>query len=135
MLADIVDFAGKITYNLYNFKGGQKMYNKICQSCSMPLTKSEEIGTNKDGGQNEDYCIYCYKDGEFTDKVSMAEYIEMSVPFAEQAGMTQEQMRAHCEKVLPTLKRWKCTCTEECASGYNPECTCTSSECSCTIKK
>ena len=101
------------------------MKEKICQSCSMPLTKTEEFGTNKNGCQNEDYCIYCYKDGRFTDNVSMREYIEMNVPFAEQAGMTKEQMRAHCETVFPTLKRWRCTCTDECASGYNPNCICT----------
>jgi len=97
------------------------MEEKICQSCSMPLTKSEEIGTNKDGSKNEDYCIYCYKDGKFIDDVSMEKYIEMNIPFAEQAGMTKEQMREHCEKVFPTLKRWKCTCT--------------SSDCHCTEKK
>lgn len=31
----------------------------------------------------------------------------MNVPFAEQAGMTEEEMRKHCETVFPTLKRWK----------------------------
>ena len=108
---------------------------KICQSCSMPLTKSEELGTNKNGGQNEDYCIYCYKDGEFIDNVSMEKYIEMNVQFCEQAGMTEKQMRSHCETVFPTLKRWHCTCTDECAGGYNPNCTCTSSECHCTEAK
>lgn len=79
----------------------------ICQSCSMPITKEEDFGTNKDKSKNYDYCIYCYKDGEFIDKVSMEEYIEMNVPFAEQAGMTKEEMRKHCETVFPTLKRWK----------------------------
>ena len=108
------------------------MEGKICQSCSMPLTKSDDFGTNKDGGKNEDYCIYCYKDGEFIDNVSMKEYIEMNVPFAEQAGMTQKQMREHCEKVFPTLKRWNCTCVSECATGYNPNCTCTNPACHCT---
>lgn len=74
----------------------------------MPLTKEEELGTNADGSINEDYCIYCYKDGKFTDGgVSMEEYIEMNVKFAEQAQMTPEQMRAHCQTVFPTLKRWK----------------------------
>ena len=29
-------------------------------------------------------------------------------------------------------KKEECTCTDECASGYNPNCTCTSSECHCT---
>jgi hypothetical protein len=89
------------------------MEEKVCQSCSMPLTKREEFGTNKDGSRNEDYCIYCYKDGEFMHNVSLKEYIEMNVPFAEQAGMTTEQMREHCEKVFPTLKRWKDTCLEK----------------------
>lgn len=112
------------------------MANKICQSCSMPLEDKEVIGINQDGSKNEDYCIYCYKDGKFVDDVSMKEYIEMNVPYYEQAGMaTEEEMREHCEKVFPTLKRWLCTCTDECASGYNPNCTCTSSECHCTEKE
>ncbi|MBO6082186.1 MAG: zinc ribbon domain-containing protein, partial [Bacteroidales bacterium] len=37
---------------------------KFCQSCGMPLTK-DVFGTNADGSKNEDYCMYCYKDGKF----------------------------------------------------------------------
>jgi hypothetical protein len=33
----------------------------------------------------------------------------MNVPFAEQAGMTPEQMREYCEKIFPTSKRRKTT--------------------------
>ena len=40
------------------------MNEKICQSCGMPLNNKEELGTNKDGSINDDYCKYCYKDGE-----------------------------------------------------------------------
>ena len=29
---------------------------KICQSCGMPLTK-EQLGSNKDGSINGDYCM------------------------------------------------------------------------------
>lgn len=83
------------------------MENLICQSCSMPIMEEEQFGTNKDGSINKDYCVYCYKNGEFADKVSLEEYIEMNIQFAEQAGMTKEQMREHCEKIFPTLKRWK----------------------------
>ena len=36
---------------------------KFCQSCAMPMT-DEQFGTNADGSKNEDYCIYCFKDGE-----------------------------------------------------------------------
>lgn len=81
------------------------MEEKICQSCSMPITKSEEYGTNKDGSVNKDYCIYCYENGEFKEKVDMEEYIEMNVKFASQAGMTEEEMREHCKKIFPILKR------------------------------
>ena len=81
--------------------------SRICQSCSMPMDDKKLFGTNADGTKNSDYCVYCYKNGEFIDKVSMQEYIEMCVPFAAQAGMTIPEMRHHCETVFPTLKRWK----------------------------
>lgn len=41
------------------------MENMYCQSCGMPLTKEEEVATNKDGSLMHDYCIYCYKGGSF----------------------------------------------------------------------
>ena len=79
----------------------------ICQSCAMPMQDESLYGTNADGSVNSDYCKYCYKDGEFLQKVTMDEYIEMMVPFASQAGMTGDQMREYCKSVYPTLKRWK----------------------------
>ena len=82
------------------------MENKICQSCGMPITMNKELGTNKDGSINPDYCKYCYKDGEFIDKVTMEEYIEMCSMYGKQAGMTNEEMKKYCEKLFPTLKRW-----------------------------
>ena len=83
------------------------MENKICQSCGMPITTNNLFGTNKDGSINSDYCKYCYVDGEFIDKVTMEEYIEMCSEFGAQAGMTNEQMREYCATLFPTLKRWK----------------------------
>ena len=82
------------------------MEQTICQSCAMPLTSEDMYSTEKDGSINKDYCKWCYKDGEFVDKVSMEEYIEMCSKFGEQAGMTNEQMKEYCTKVFPTLKRW-----------------------------
>jgi len=111
---------------------------KYCQSCAMPLTKEEEFGTNKDGSKNEEYCVYCYKNGEFTSDCKMEEMIEMNLKYldvwnTEQGtNLTIEEARAELLKIFPDLKRWKCTCTDECASGYNPNCTCASSECHCT---
>lgn len=83
------------------------MENRICQSCSMPITTDLDLGTNKDGSINNDYCKYCYKDGEFIDKVTMEEYIDMCSQYGSQAGMTNEEMREHCTKIFPTLKRWR----------------------------
>jgi hypothetical protein len=83
------------------------MEKTICQSCGMPITNKELFGTNKDGSTNEDYCKYCYQDGEFIDKVTMEEYIDMCSNYGHQAGMTNEEMREYCTKLFPTLKRWQ----------------------------
>ncbi len=80
---------------------------KICQSCGMPLESEEVLGTDEDGSINHDYCKYCYDKGEFIDKVSMEEYIEMCSQFGAQAGMSNEEMKAYCLQLFPTLKRWK----------------------------
>ena len=82
------------------------MDNKICQSCGMLIKSNSQLGKNKDGSINNDYCKYCYEDGEFIDQVTMKEYIELSSQYGEQAGMTNEEMRIYCEKLFPTLKRW-----------------------------
>lgn len=37
----------------------------------------------------------------------MQTYVEMCSQFGSQAGMTNEEMKAFCEKLFPTLKRWK----------------------------
>ena len=42
---------------------------KICQSCGMPITQREQLGTNKNGSLNQNYCMYCYKNGSFIDDV------------------------------------------------------------------
>lgn len=80
---------------------------QFCQSCGMPMTADDICGTNADGSINFDYCKFCYKDGEFIDKVSMEEYIDMCSQFGAQAGMTNEQMKEHCRKIFPMLKRWR----------------------------
>ena len=83
------------------------MNAQICQSCSMPLEQAEHIGTNADGSKNEDYCVFCFKDGRFLHDMTLEETIADSVNYAEAAGMTKEAMLEHAKAVLPTLKRWK----------------------------
>lgn len=83
------------------------MEKRICESCGMPITSKDQLGTNLDGSINEDYCKYCYENGDFIDDVSMEEYIEMCSKYGDQAGMTNEEMKEYCTKLFPTLKRWK----------------------------
>ena len=61
------------------------MEQKFCQSCGMPLT-DEILGTNADGSKNEDYCIYCYKDGKFLQDCTMDEMIEHCAQFVDEVN-------------------------------------------------
>ena len=49
----------------------------------MPLT-TDNKGTNADGSRNEDYCIYCYKDGRFTQDFTMEQMIEHCAQFTDE---------------------------------------------------
>jgi hypothetical protein len=82
---------------------------EICQSCSGPISGPQalEKGTNADGTINDEYCIYCFKDGKFTNDMTLEEMIADSVNYAEAAGLTKEEMLEHAKKTLPTLKRWQ----------------------------
>ena len=79
----------------------------ICQSCSMPMDE-EYFGTNADGTANNEYCKYCYVDGEFTQPdITMAEMIDICVPHMVEQGMEAETARSLLEETLPLLKRWQ----------------------------
>lgn len=79
----------------------------ICQSCSMPLDKEELFGTETDGTKNQDYCVYCYKDGAFTHNMTLEEAIQDAANYAEYMQMTKEQAIEYAAKVFPALKRRK----------------------------
>ena len=84
---------------------------RFCQSCGMPLT-DEILGTNADGSKNEEYCIYCFKDGAFTGDFTMEEMIEFCSQFVEQynkdsgQNLTQDEYKAMLRQYYPNLKRW-----------------------------
>ena len=85
---------------------------KFCQSCGMPLT-AEVLGSNADGTPNEDYCIYCYKDGRFLQDVTMEQMIDHCAQFTDEINknsgqnLTVEQMKEQMCRFFPQLKRWK----------------------------
>ncbi len=82
---------------------------KFCQSCGMPLTKDEELGTNKDGSRNEEYCTYCYQDGAFTGSQTMEEMVDLCLEYGAESGMYTDREQAKKEMLawFPTLKRWQ----------------------------
>lgn len=55
----------------------------------MPLEKNEQKGTNKDGSISEKYCVYCLKDGNFLQDITLEEAIAQSGDYAEMAGVTK----------------------------------------------
>ena len=85
---------------------------KFCQSCGMPLN-AENLGTNSDGSKNEEYCMYCYKDGKFTNDCTMEEMIEFCAQFVDEVNknmekpMTKEDYKDMMRQYFPMLKRWK----------------------------
>lgn len=80
---------------------------KVCQSCGMLMDSQELYATEKDGAKNEEYCIYCYKDGAFAKEETLDEMIETCVPFMVEAGMAEKDVRKHLREKLPQLKRWR----------------------------
>ena len=90
------------------------MEQKFCQSCGMPLT-DEILGTNADGSKNEDYCIYCYKDGKFLQDCTMDEMIAFCAQFVDEVNKnlpSPSQKRS----ILP---RCRCTSRSSSAGGRN----------------
>lgn len=85
---------------------------KICESCGMPLSE-KVLGTNADGSKNEDYCIYCYKDGAFTSDFTMEQMAEYCSMFVNEYNKNTGQNLTACQykdmlcQYYPTLKRWK----------------------------
>lgn len=85
------------------------METKYCQVCGMPMGDTNELyGTEKDGTKSEDYCKYCYDNGEFTFKGTMDEMIEFCVPNMAKAnkGMTEDEARTMMKEFFPKLKHW-----------------------------
>ena len=82
------------------------------QSCGMNLEHDGDKGTERDGSKSEEYCVFCYQQGAFTQNITMEELIEHNLQHLDEwnksAGLqltkTGGQNAAHA--VLPTLKRW-----------------------------
>ena len=84
------------------------MKKEICQSCAMPLQKSEYYGTNSDGSKSKEYCFHCFQRGKFLDEgITLEGKIEKNIQFGKMMGMSKEKARQMASTILPKLKRWK----------------------------
>lgn len=79
--------------------------NLICQCCGMPLDDST-ISKEPNGEFNEEYCKWCYADGEFR-YTSKEQLIDFCVEHMASEAWPAEQVRAHMEAVVPNLAHWK----------------------------
>ena len=80
-----------------------------CQSCGMPLTADSPLfAHHADGSINPHYCSYCYKDGAFTQDITLEDMIKQSIPYVVQnnPSLTEAIAQNMMEKTLPYLARW-----------------------------
>ena len=77
----------------------------ICQCCGMPLDDSL-VSREPDGQPNEEYCKWCYSDGQFK-YTTKEQLIDFCVEHMSSESWPAEQVRAHVEAIVPQLKHWK----------------------------
>ena len=77
----------------------------ICQCCGMPLEDSN-ISKEADGFFNEEYCKWCYADGEYMYH-DMDELIEVCAAHMANEAFPAGQVRAYMKEMLPKLNYWK----------------------------
>ena len=77
----------------------------ICQCCGMPL-EDANISKGSDGLFNEEYCKWCYADGEYMYH-NMDDLIEVCVQNMVSEHFSSEQARAYMKDLLPKLDYWK----------------------------
>ncbi len=79
----------------------------VCQCCGMPLNEDRLISRESDGSYNEDYCKWCYADGEFAyqSRESLLDYLIKNMTNPDNAD--EETRRIQFDSYLSQLKHWK----------------------------
>lgn len=77
----------------------------ICQCCGMPL-EDGNISKEADGFFNEEYCKWCYADGEYMYH-SMDDLIEVCVANLASDAFPSDKVRTYMQEMLPKLDYWK----------------------------
>ncbi|BCI61306.1 zinc ribbon domain-containing protein [Solibaculum mannosilyticum] len=77
----------------------------ICQSCGMPMEDDSLISREANGDMNEQYCKWCYADGDFLSHCTMEEMVEQCIPHM--GWEDERQARQYLQNKLKSLSRWK----------------------------
>lgn len=79
----------------------------ICQCCGMPLSEDEMISREPDGTFNEDYCKWCYTDGQYAyqSKEALLDFLVNHTPNPE--NTPTEDRRIQFNGYLSQLKHWQ----------------------------
>lgn len=79
----------------------------VCQCCGMSLNDDGLIGREFDGSYNEDYCKWCYAEGDFVYKTkeSLIDYLVCHMPNPE--NLDDDERRKQFDSYLSLLKHWK----------------------------
>ena len=82
---------------------------KRCQSCGVPLANNQILGTQEDGAKNNEYCIFCFKEGNFTEpNITMEAIINKCTNIlASKSEIPKENIQKIMQVIIPQLKRWK----------------------------
>ncbi len=76
----------------------------------MPLSAEfGNLGTNADGSNTQEFCSFCFADGNFTNPhQTMEEMIQSSIEnMTADLQMPLEQATNLANSFIPTLKRWQ----------------------------
>ena len=78
-----------------------------CQCCGMPLYDDGDISREPDGFFNEDYCKWCYTDGDFVyqSKDALLDFLMEHMPNPE--NLEYDDRRLQYDGLLSQLKHWK----------------------------
>ena len=77
----------------------------VCQCCGMPL-EDAQVSREKDGSLNDNYCKWCYADGEYMYS-NMDELIDVCVRNMANDDNPEAEVRAYLKNMLPQLDYWK----------------------------
>lgn len=79
----------------------------FCQCCGMPLSEDSLLSKEPNGDFNEEYCKWCYADGDFVykSKDELLDFLVKTMPNPEK--QSTEERRKLFDSHLSLLKHWK----------------------------